>query len=71
MVIENAVELKKSLQRLPSAKEAGGRRISAEVLQKMQTKREKQKSSTPTGDPLQRVGSELKKRKSSKTISVT
>ena len=30
---------------------------------KMQTEREKQKSSTSTGDPLQRVGSELKKRK--------
>ena len=64
MVIENALDVKKS----PFSAYSRPKRQQAVEYQwkyckKMQTKREKQKSSTPTGDPLQRVGSELKKRK--------
>ena len=64
MVIENALDLKKS----PFSAYSRPKRQQAvenqrKYCKKMQTKREKQKSSTLTGDPLQRVGSELKKRK--------
>jgi len=45
MVIENTLDLKKSLQRLLSAKEAAGRRVTAEVLQK--NANEKGKSEKP------------------------
>ena len=42
------------------ARDAAGRRVSAEVLQENANKGGKQKSNTPTREPLQQANSELK-----------